>query len=216
MGTTYVKGGKTQWLLSRSEICSSKRPRTCVGNHMCKGWHNPDVGKIPGTHEHSSSPQHMHFYLFLCMHGLITQGLCQWLCCYCTSLGQCLWFCSWSPMFFDPEWEVKLQEKSCLLCCAKILGKLRFPLAAAAWAAALFAHMQHSRQPRCFLEAGEVSPWKRLCYSRHKAVAGICDSEKNVFETWQEAWWPQLLRGRRGGWWRGHTGKLVATGKGVF
>lgn len=167
---------------------------------MCKGWHNPDVGKIPGTDEHSSGPQHMHLHLFLRMHGLIIQGLCQWLCCCCTSLGQCL--CSWSPMFFGPEWEVKLQEKSCLLCCAKILGKFRFLPAAAAWVAALFAHMQDFGQPHCFLEAGEVRPRKRLCCSRHKAVAGICDSEKKVFETWQGAWWPQPLQGRRSGQWR--------------
>lgn len=61
-------------------------------------------------------------------------------------------------MVFSPEWEVKLQEKSWLLCCAEIFGKLGFPPAAAAQAAALFAHMQHFGQPHWFLEAGEVSP----------------------------------------------------------
>ena len=53
-------------------------------------------------------------------------------------------------MVFGPEWEVKLQEKSWLLCCAEILGKLGFLLAAAAQTAALFAHMQHLGQPRFF------------------------------------------------------------------
>lgn len=60
-------------------------------------------------------------------------------------------------MVFGPGWEVKLQEKSWLLCCAEILRKLGFLLAAAAQAAALFAHMRHFGQPHWFLEAGEVS-----------------------------------------------------------
>lgn len=30
------------------------------------------------------------------------------------------------PVAFGPEWEVKLQEESWLLCCAEMLGKLWF------------------------------------------------------------------------------------------
>lgn len=56
------------------------------------------------------------------------------------------------------EWEVKLQEKSRLLCCAEIRRKIGFPLATAARADALFAHMRPFGQPCCNVEAGEVSP----------------------------------------------------------
>lgn len=170
MGTMHVEGGKTHWVSCRPKICSSKRASTCAGNRNCKGWHNPGVGNIPCTDEHRGGPPCMHsrmglprngHNLSLCVHGLIIQGLCQGLCWCCTSLEQCLHFCGWSPMVFSPEREMKLQERSWLLCCAEILGKLGFPLAAAAWAAALFAHMWHFGQPCCFLEAGEVSPWKQ-------------------------------------------------------
>lgn len=61
-------------------------------------------------------------------------------------------------MVFGAEWEVKLKEKSWLLCCAETLRKLGFP-----------PRQQHRRllylltcgtlgSHGVFLEAGEVSP----------------------------------------------------------
>lgn len=67
----------------------------------------------------------MHSHMGLLWNGHHPQGPGQWLCWCCTSLEQCLCVCDPSPMVFGPDWEVKLQEKSWLLCCAEILGQHR-------------------------------------------------------------------------------------------
>lgn len=174
------------------------------------------MGNIPCTGGHWNGLQHTYLHerllgngccVSLHIHGLIIQGLCQWLCWCCTSLEQCLCFCIQSPMVLSPEWEV-LKRKACCFavqkysgssdsCCLQHHGQL------------LCADMWYFRKLHCFwklekwaLESGSAAQHTRGSQeSVTHRITEVVESEKNILEMWWEAEEAFSGESTQGNWW---------------